>query len=55
MKIQKIQITIAVPDDTEFVNLDKITSVIRDYSDDFDAADCAIEVKEIEKNTEGEK
>ena len=55
MKIQKFEITIAVPDDTEFVNLDKITSVIRDYSDSFDAVDCAIEVKEIEKNTEVEE
>ena len=55
MKIQKFQITIAVPDDTEFVNPDKFTSVIRDYSDGFDACDCAIEVKEIEKNKELER
>ena len=47
MKIQKFEITIAVPDDTEFVNLDKITSVIRDNADGFDAFDCAIEVKRI--------
>ena len=55
MKIQTFKITIAVPDDVEFVKLDKITSVLRDYSDSFDAADCAIEVKETEKHTEVEK
>lgn len=52
MKIQTFQVTIAVPDNTEFVNLDKITSVLRDCSDGFDACDCAIEVKEIKKDTE---
>lgn len=55
MKIQKFQVVIAVPDDVEFVKLDKITSVIRDNADGFDAFDCAIEVKEIEKHTEVEE
>lgn len=55
MKIQKFEITIAIPDDTDFVDVGKFTSLIRDYSDSFDACDCAIEVKEIEKNTEVEK
>lgn len=55
MKIQKFEITIAVPDDMEFVTLDKITSAIREYSDEFDAADYAIEVKEIEEYIEVEK
>ena len=49
MKIQTFKITIVVPDDVEFVKLDKITSMIRDSADGFDAFDCAIEVKEIEK------
>ena len=55
MKIQKFQITIAVPDDTEFVAIDKLTSSVRNYADLYDALDCAIEVKEIEKYIEVEK
>ena len=55
MKIQTFKITIAVPDDTEFVNPNKFSSVISDYSELFDTCICAIEVKEIEKYTEAEK
>ena len=55
MKIKKFQITIAVPDGTESVKPDKITSVIRDYPALFDACICAIEVKEIERYIEVEE
>ena len=55
MKIQTFKITIAVPDGTEFVKPDKITSVIRDYPGLFDARIFAVEVKEIEKYIEVEK
>lgn len=52
MKIQKFQITIAVPDDMEFVKPDKFTSVINDYPALFDTCVHAIEVKEIERYIE---
>ena len=45
VKIQKFQITIAVPDDMEFVKPDKFTSVINDYPALFDTCVHAIEVK----------
>lgn len=54
MKVQKFEVTIAVPDDMEFVKPDKFTSVINDYSALFDTCVHAIEVKEIEKYIEVE-
>lgn len=55
MKIQTFQITIAVPDDMEFVKPDKLTSALNDYSVLLDTCVCAIEVKEIEKYIEVEE
>ena len=52
MKIQTFKITIAVPDDMEFVKPDKFTSVINDYPALFDTCVHAIEVKEIERYIE---
>lgn len=54
MKIQTFKITIAIPDDMEFVKPDKFTSVINDYSALFDTCVRVIEVKEIEKYIEVE-
>ena len=55
VKIQTFQITIAVPDDMEFVKPDKLTSALNDYSVLLDTCVCAIEVKEIEKYIEVEE
>lgn len=49
MKIQKFQITIAVPDDDDPVKLSDLIDTLRDRLEEFNAENCAIEGKEAEK------
>ena len=49
MKIQKFEITIAVPEGNSTVEIADLIDTIRDRSDEFNADNCAVEGKEVEK------
>ncbi len=49
MKIQKFEITIAVPDENDPVKLVDLIDLLRNRLDEFNADDCAVEGKEVEK------
>ena len=48
MKIQTFKITIAVPDENDGVKVVDLVETLRNRRDEFDAENCAIEVKEAE-------
>ena len=49
MKIQKFQITIAVPDENDPVKLVDVVDTLRNRLEEFGAENCAVEGKEVEK------
>lgn len=49
MKIQKFQITIAVPDENDPVKLVDLVETLRNRLEEFNADNCALEGKEVEK------
>lgn len=49
MKIQKFEITIAVPEGNSTVKIDDLIDTLRDRSDEFNADNCAFDGKEVEK------
>ena len=49
MKIQKFQITIAVPDENDPVKTVDLVETLRNRLEDFNAENCAVEGKEVEK------
>lgn len=49
MKIQKFQITIAVPDENDPVKLVDVVDTLRNRLEEFNAENCAVEGKEVEK------
>ena len=49
MKIQKFEITIAVPEGNSTVKIDDLIDTLRDRLEEFNAENCAVEGKELEK------
>ena len=49
MKIQKFQITIAVPDENDPVKPVDLVDTLRNRLEEFNAENCAVEGKEVEK------
>lgn len=49
MKIQNFKITIAVPDENSPVKIADLVDTLRDRRDEFNAENCAVEGKEVEK------
>ena len=49
MKIQKFEITIAVPEWDSIVKIDDLIDTLRDRSDEFNAENCAFDGKEMER------
>lgn len=49
MKIQKFEITIAVPDENDPVKTVDLVETLRKWLDEFNAENCAVEGKEVEK------
>lgn len=49
MKIQKFEITIAVPEENATVKIADLIDTLRDRSNEFNADNCAFEGKEVEK------
>lgn len=49
MKIQKFEITIAVPDENDPVKLIDLIALLRNRLDEFCAYDCAVDGKEVEE------
>ena len=49
MKIQKFEITIAVPDENDPVKPVDLVDTLRNRLEDFNAENCAVEAKEVEK------
>lgn len=52
MKYRKFELMVAIPDDrkTDRVKLEDLVEILRQYTSDYGADDCAIEVKEIRNN-----
>ena len=49
MKIQKFEITIAVPDENDPVKTVNLVDTLRNRLEDFNAEKCAVEAREVEK------
>lgn len=49
MKIQRFQVTIAVPDENDPVKLVDVVDTLRNRIEEFGAENCAVEGKEVEK------
>lgn len=49
MKIQRFQVTIAVPDENDPVKLVDVVDTLRNRLEEFGAENCAVEGKEVEK------
>ena len=49
MKIQTFKITIAVPDENDPVKTVDLVETLRNRLEEFNAENCAVEAKEVEK------
>lgn len=49
MKIQKFKITIAVPDENDAIKVIDLVETLRNRLEEFNAENCAVEGKEVEK------
>lgn len=49
MKIQTFKITIAVPDENDPVKTVDLVKTLRNWLEEFNAENCAVEDKEVEK------